>query len=129
MRQRCENPNCTPYPKYGAKGIRVCERWQAFENFYADMGEPQSPQHTIERKDPKGDYEPTNCRWATQLEQQNNRSSNRVITAFGKTQTLQQWVRETGFAHKTILGRIDRLGWNVERALTVKPVLGRNQYP
>jgi hypothetical protein len=128
IRQRCQNENTPAFRKYGAKGIKVCDRWQTFENFYADMGDPPSQRHTIERIDPKGHYEPSNCRWATQLEQQNNRSSNRFLTALGKTQTVQQWSRETGFPHRTILNRL-QLGWNVERALTVKPVLGRNQYP
>lgn len=128
MRQRCEDPNSTAYHKYGAKGILVCERWKKFENFYADMGEPPTAKHTLDRIDFRGNYEPGNCRWATQLEQQNNRSSNRLLTAFGRTQTLQQWVRETGMSHKTITCRIDRNGWSAEKALSVPPVIGRNQY-
>jgi hypothetical protein len=128
IRDRCGNPSSTNYAKYGAKGIVVCERWKKFENFLADMGQPPTPKHSIDRIDYRGNYEPSNCRWATMLEQQNNRSSNHLITAFGRTQTLQQWSRETGFNHKTLLRRIGN-GWNIERALTVKPVVGRNQYP
>lgn len=128
MRQRCEDPNATAYPKYGARGIRVCEHWQKFENFLADMGERPSPRHSLDRyPNQRGNYEPGNCRWATMREQQNNRSSNHRLTAFGKTLTVQEWVRETGFTHKTILGRL-RLGWPIEEALSVKPRLGRNQY-
>jgi hypothetical protein len=119
MRHRCENPSATTWPKYGGKGITVCERWKSFENFLADMGQAPSDRHSIDRIDFKGNYKPSNCRWATMREQQNNRSSNRRITAFGRTQTLQQWSRETGFAHKN--------GWDVETALTVKPVKGRNK--
>jgi hypothetical protein len=126
IRERCENPNNAGYAKYGAKGIRICERWQSFENFLSDVGQPPSAQHSIDRIDYRGNYEPSNCRWATMLEQQNNRSSNHLITAFGKTQTLQQWSRETGFAHKTLLRRLGN-GWDVETALTVKPVKGRNK--
>lgn len=70
MKQRCQNPKCKDYKHYGALGVRVCERWQKFENFYADMGEPKGL--TLERKDPRGNYEPGNCKWATWLEQQNN---------------------------------------------------------
>lgn len=127
MLQRCGNPKAPGYQKYGAKGIKVCERWQTFENFLADMGDPPTSAHTIERIDSKGHYEPNNCRWATQVEQQNNRSSNRLITAFGKTQTLQKWSRESGFTYKTILRRLE-LGWAVEKALTTKPITGRNQF-
>lgn len=127
IRQRCENKSTPAYKKYGAKGIKVCERWHSFESFLADMGEPPSLLHTIDRIDSSGDYEPKNCRWATQKEQQNNRSSNRVIRAFGKDQTLQQWSEELSIARKTITGRL-RLGWPVEKALTEPPVIGRNQY-
>lgn len=127
IRQRCKNPSTTSYKKYGARGIHVCERWMKFENFLADMGVPPTPQHTIDRIDPKGPYSPENCRWATQQEQQNNRSNNRKIFAFGRTQNFLQWCREFGIHHKTVSTRI-KLGWNIEQALSVKSVKGRNQY-
>jgi hypothetical protein len=128
MKARCEDPTSTSYQHYGARGVRVCKRWlDSFENFLADMGEPPSPAHTIDRLRGKGHYDPGNCRWATMQEQQNNRSNNHHLTAFGKTQTLEQWARETGFEHKTILGRL-KLGWTIEKALTLKPRSGRNQY-
>lgn len=127
VKQRCQNPKASGYRKYGAKGIKLCDNWQSFANFIEDMGPKPTPYHTIDRIDPSKDYTPENCRWATQLEQQNNRSNNRRITAFGKTQTLQQWCRETGMNHKTILRRIG-LAWPIEKALSVSPVKGRNQY-
>lgn len=72
MIQRCENPNCTAYKDYGARGISVCKRWHIFENFYADMGEcPKGL--TIDRINNDGNYEPGNCKWSTRKEQQNNR--------------------------------------------------------
>lgn len=71
MRQRCTNPKFRSYAYCGAKGVRVCERWERFENFVADMGERPDGM-SIDRIDPFGNYEPTNCRWATRAQQDAN---------------------------------------------------------
>lgn len=71
---RCENPNVDRYPHYGGRGISVCKKWrESFEAFLADMGRKPSPDHSIDRKNVNGNYEPGNCRWATDSEQQQNK--------------------------------------------------------
>jgi hypothetical protein len=72
MRTRCNNPRAINYHNYGGKGIIVCSRWDSFENFIEDMGDKPTPQHSLERIDGKGNYEPSNCRWATRSEQNSN---------------------------------------------------------
>lgn len=73
MKQRCLNPKVGHYPRYGGRGIKVCERWMKFENFLEDMGLRPSPNHSLDRIDNNGNYEPGNCRWTTWDVQHSNR--------------------------------------------------------
>lgn len=94
----------------------MCERWKAFKNFLADMGLKPSQRHTLERKNTNGHYEPNNCVWATWKAQANNTRRNRLVTAFGKTQTVAQWATERGNNYSKILWRLNA-GWSNERAV------------
>lgn len=73
MKHRCLNPKGRQYPDYGGRGITVCARWMKFENFLADMGERPGKEYSLDRIDNDGNYEPSNCRWATRSEQQKNK--------------------------------------------------------
>jgi hypothetical protein len=114
--QRCCNPNDNDYPKYGGRGITVCERWREFASFLADMGE-RSEGMTLEREDVNGNYEPGNCRWATKAEQTRNKRDTVRVTINGATRCVMEWCREFGVSHHRVYARIAR-GWSPERALT-----------
>jgi hypothetical protein len=128
MRQRCLNPNAINFKNYGGKGISVCDEWNDFtvfakwamENGYQDS-------LTIDRLDVNGNYEPSNCRWATQKAQQNNKTSNRVIEMDGISHTLSEWSAITGVKVATIWARLNS-GWSAERTLLEPVTIGKNQY-
>jgi len=119
MWQRCTTPENPNYARYGGRGIRVCERWKKFENFFADMGKRPSPKHSIERKDNDGDYTPKNCVWATREEQANNTRRNRYLTHNGETLTLEAWAKRLGLSSSTLSHRLTK-GWPLEEVLTTK---------
>jgi hypothetical protein len=112
---RCTRKDWKQFKDYGGRGIKVCERWMDFENFYADMGEPAAGL-SLDRIDNNGDYSPQNCRWATKKAQQNNMRNNVFVTAFGRTQPLRAWADELGLKYATITTRLRR-GWPSALAL------------
>lgn len=124
---RCLSPSNTGYKNYGGRGIKVCERWLDFKNFFADMGEAPTPKHSIDRIDNDGDYEPSNCKWSTKKEQGNNKRTNRLIEYRGRTQTAQQWSDELGIKLNTLTSRLDS-GMDSEEAFA-KPVQGYANKP
>jgi hypothetical protein len=110
MIKRCENPRDKDWNRYGARGIRVCERWKDFDLFIADMGRRPSRQHSIDRHpDNDGNYEPTNCRWATASEQARNRRTTRWISsAEGERMPLIEWAKRLGISPQS-------LGWRLKK--------------
>ena len=113
MRRRASGFNPRWY-----SGVTVCDRWQSFENFLADMGVRPAGK-TIDRIDNSKGYEPGNCRWATASEQQSNKRSNVILELNGKRQCVDHWAKELGIPKARIHKRID-LGWPTERILSNK---------
>lgn len=116
MRRRCNEPSNDDYYLYGARGIRVCERWESFENFIADMGPRPSSSHSIDREDSDGNYEPTNCRWATPIEQ--GRNTSRVVRYEyrGDYMTVREFSEKYNLPIYAFKSRL-QTGWSIERAI------------
>lgn len=120
MRERCNNPGNKMYSRYGGRGITVCERWEDFQNFLADM--PPKPEGTtLERIDSDKGYEPSNCRWATRKDQNRNKSSSRMLTIYGKTMCIAEWCDISGESQSNVNARLNRLGWTHKEAVFGKP--------
>lgn len=115
MRQRCQNKSRNNYARYGGRGINVCDRWNKFDNFLADMGEPNAEQ-SIDRINNDGNYEPSNCRWATRIEQMRNTSTSLLITIGSETLTRGEWGRRFGITGHSISHRLSK-GWTTEQAV------------
>lgn len=118
MKARCYNKKNKAYPRYGGRGIKVCDRWKnSFEKFYEDMGDcPKGL--TLERMDNNGDYTPDNCLWATRAIQANNRRTNRRINVFSRDLTMAEWNNRLGGEGHAVAQRIDRLGWSPADAVS-----------
>lgn len=117
MMQRCYGKSASNYKYYGALGIAVCERWHDFAVFLEDMGECESRQMTLDRIDNSKGYEPGNCRWITQAEQNKNRSHCVLLAFNGITKNVTDWANFIGISQNALSQRL-YLGWSVERALT-----------
>lgn len=124
MINRCTNSKLAIYKRYGGRGISVCKRWMTFENFLADMGE--RPEGTsIDRIDNNGNYEPSNCRWASDRQQSENRRSTRWIEHNGTRLTMSGWARKLGIHSATLLESLTK--HPIDIALRTRQTKGENR--
>jgi len=112
MKKRCNNPNDRGYKNYGGRGIKVCEAWLSFENFFEDMGE-RPPNMSLDRVDNNGDYCKENCKWSTRKEQNRNTRRSILITINGEIKSLPEWCGELGVEYNKARKRLYR-GWPIE---------------
>lgn len=126
MKQRCQNLADKDYSYYGGRGITVCTRWQKFENFYADMGDPEFESATLDRIDNSKGYSPENCRWATWKQQANNTRKNNWLSYEGKVQTLSAWAAELKISPSSLTARLGRLNWGLRKSLSTPSQSKRN---
>ena len=130
IKKRCYDPRNKRYANYGGRGIKVCEEWQTFEPFYEwAMANSYVENLTIDRIDTNGNYEPSNCRWADAITQQNNTTRNHMLTAFGETKTIAEWSRSSGIRADVIKDRLNKLHWSVEDAVSIPtlPIGGKRK--
>lgn len=125
MRLRCYHEKAAGYSHYGGRGIKVCDRWlygedglRGFPCFLADMGKRPSDDHSIERLDTNGNYEPKNCCWATQTVQMRNTRRKMVFQWKGRSMKLIDICEMEGARYKFVRERIQRYGFSMERAVT-----------
>lgn len=120
IKARCHCVSNKDYMRYyGSRGIKVCERWrESFEVFFADMGPRPSSEHSIDRIDNDGDYEPGNCQWATRKEQNRNSRHNRLVAVGSETIPLSVACELAGMEYHKVKKRLRR-GWSIERALEI----------
>lgn len=128
MKARCLNPHVKAYKNYGGRGIKICPEWiDSFQNFYNwAMSHGYLDNLSIDRIDVNGNYEPSNCRWASSFTQTRNRRSNVTIEYQGVKKVLSDWAKISEIDPETISNRLSA-GWKVEEALTIAPELGNNQ--
>jgi hypothetical protein len=119
MRVRCNNKSSPDYPRYGGRGIKVCVQWEdSFKQFYKDMGDPPSAEHSLERIDNNKGYYKENCRWATKIEQARNRRTSKVFSHNGKEMCLKEWAVFFKIPYHVLFRRIKQ-GWSFDAAISM----------
>ena len=108
IKTRCNNRNRPRYNDYGGRGITICEKWSTFDGFWEDMHEDYSDKLTIDRIDNNGNYEKSNCKWSTKLEQANNKRNSILITYKGEVDTLPNLCRKYNINPRVVYQRITR---------------------
>lgn len=116
MRQRCNSSTHPRFMDYGGRGITVCERWKLFDNFADDMGKRPSDDHSLDRKDANGNYEPGNCKWSTATEQARNRRRTVFVEYEGKRQKMADLIATAKVPSCTVWHRV-KWGWPIDEAL------------
>lgn len=130
MIRRCCDKKDMAYKNYGGRGIAVCKAWlESFDVFLADMGRKPTRKHSLDRIDVNGNYEPTNCRWATTKEQARNKRNNHLLTYNGVTQCMAAWAEQVGVSRSTLDARINRHRWSVAKAVTTPLWTGKRISP
>lgn len=128
MKKRCYNPKYPEFYLYGGRGIKICDEWLndktsffrwSYENGYIENA--TQAENSIDRIDPNGDYSPENCRWVDSFVQANNTRRNVYYELNGESHTLTEWGRIVGINSGTLYGRVNKLGWTIEEALTLRP--------
>lgn len=122
MIDRCTDQNCRAYKDYGARGIKVCDRWLDINNYIADLPDGYQEGLELDRINNDGDYEPGNVKWSSKSENCSNRRSSRIIEFNGEKLTAKEWGARLGMSHGAIAERLDKWGWDVEKALTTPPL-------
>ena len=118
MKVRCLNHKNKYYNSYGGRGISICDEWvDSFTSFFSCVGKKPSAQHSIDRINNDGNYEPGNVKWSTRMEQQHNTQRVRKLTYLGETLCIREWSRKIGRSANTITKRLNR-GWPIENVLS-----------
>jgi hypothetical protein len=127
MKKRCRNKSSKNYRIYGGRGITVCDRWEtSYINFISDMGPSPSKNHSIDRIDVNGNYEPGNCKWSTVKEQSLNKTNTLMATIKGVSKPVREWCIEYGINYELVRHRITSYKWEPELALSTPPKTMRN---
>lgn len=128
MRQRCNNPHVPNFNDYGGRGIAVCESWNksfiAFRNWSLENG--YSDLLSIDRINVNGNYEPSNCRWATSKQQAMNTRKNRIVLINGEEKAIHEWCKIYGISEESVYRRVRTFGWSFEQAITIPHLRKRN---